>query len=82
MAQPPAVDEMVLRATIVSVPVALTSHSPILLEVYPNAPREVVVRAPSDYGVARIGHEGAFRRGMEPLWDEMFDWLTNGVTTR
>ena len=33
------------------------------------------VRAPADYGVARIGHEGAFRQGMEPLWDEMFDWL-------
>ena len=32
-------------------------------------------RAPADYGVTRIGHEGAFRRGMERLWDEMFDWL-------
>ncbi len=51
---------------------------PILLEVYPNASKEVVVRGPADYGVARIGHEGAFRRGMEGLWDEMFDWLTAG----
>ena len=28
--------------------------------------------------IDRIGHEGAFRRGLEPLWDEMFDWLTAG----
>jgi two-component system OmpR family response regulator len=43
--------------------------------VKPFSPREVVARAPADYGVARIGHEGAFRKGLEPLWDEMFDWL-------
>jgi predicted alpha/beta hydrolase len=49
--------------------------SPILLQVYPNAPREIVVRTPADYGVTRIGHEGAFRKGLEPLWDEVFDWL-------
>ena len=52
------------------------------MRVYPNAPREVLVRAPADYGVGRIGHEGAFRQGMEPLWDEMFDWLTTGVAER
>lgn len=61
-------------------PIATPVTGPILLEVYPNAPKAVVVRRPDDYGVARIGHEGAFRRGMEGLWDEMFDWLTDGVT--
>ncbi|CAN5356455.1 alpha/beta fold hydrolase [soil metagenome] len=57
-------------------PIANPKTGPKLLEVYPNAPHEMIVRTPSDYGVARIGHEGAFRRGMEPLWDEMFDWLS------
>ena len=60
-------------------PIATPVTSPDLLSVYPGAPREVVVRAPADYGVARIGHEGAFRQGMEPLWDEMFGWLTSGI---
>ncbi|CAN7247793.1 alpha/beta hydrolase family protein [Brevundimonas sp. LjRoot202] len=63
-------------------PIATPVTSPILLDVYPNAPREVVVRAPADYGVARIGHEGAFRRGMEALWDEMFDWLVEPAPGR
>ena len=56
-------------------PIATPETAPILLRVYPHAPHEIVVRAPADYGTARIGHEGAFRRGLEPLWDEMFDWL-------
>ncbi|CAN5429538.1 alpha/beta fold hydrolase [soil metagenome] len=60
-------------------PIANPKTGPKLLEVYPNAPSEIVVRTPADYGVARIGHEGAFRRGMEPLWDEIFDWLSQGV---
>lgn len=59
-------------------PIATPVTGPILLEVYPNASKEVVVRGPADYGVVRIGHEGAFRKGLEPLWDEMFDWLTDG----
>ena len=57
-------------------PIANPRTAPELLRVYPNAPAEIVLRGPGDYGVKRIGHEGAFRRGLEPLWDEMFDWLT------
>lgn len=57
-------------------PIANPRTAPELLEVYPNAAAEIVLRAPGDYGVKRIGHEGAFRRGLEPLWDEMFDWLS------
>lgn len=56
-------------------PVATPVTSPILLKVYPNAPTEMTVHSPADFGVKRIGHEGAFRRGMEPLWDQIFDWL-------
>jgi predicted alpha/beta hydrolase len=59
-------------------PIATPRTGADLLEVYPQAPRNIVVRSPGDYGVRRIGHEGAFRRGMEPLWDEIADWLDNG----
>ncbi len=56
-------------------PIANPRTGADMLAVYPNAPSRLVVRSPADYGVARIGHEGAFRRGLEPLWDEIFDWL-------
>lgn len=59
-------------------PIANPRTAPDLLAVYPNATSELVLRRPADYGVRRIGHEGAFRRGMEPFWDEMFDWLAAG----
>ena len=51
-----------------------------LLKAYPNAPSEVVVRDGPDYGVRRVGHEGAFRKGLEPLWQEILDWFDAGVT--
>ncbi|QTN18505.1 alpha/beta fold hydrolase [Brevundimonas sp. AJA228-03] len=47
-----------------------------MLKVYPHAPSDLIVRSPTGQGVPRIGHEGAFRRGMEPLWNEIYDWLT------
>lgn len=58
-------------------PIATPRTAPRLMEVYPNAPSEIIVRTPADYGVKRIGHEGAFRRGMETLWDEIFHWLSD-----
>ncbi|MBN8551489.1 MAG: alpha/beta hydrolase [Caulobacterales bacterium] len=57
-------------------PVANQRTGPELLRIYPKAPSEIVLRDPGDYGVMRIGHDGAFRRGLEPLWDEVFDWIT------
>lgn len=56
-------------------PIATPRTAADLLAVYPRARAEVVMRSPSDYGVARIGHEGAFRTGMTAFWDEIFDWL-------
>lgn len=56
-------------------PIATPVTGPILLKAYPNAPAEVVVRRASDIQQKRIGHEGAFRRGMEPLWEEIHEWL-------
>lgn len=57
-------------------PIANVRTGPDMLKVYPNAPSELVVRSPAEYGVGRIGHEGMFRRGMEPVWDEIAEWLT------
>lgn len=60
-------------------PIANPRTAPDMLAVYPNAPSEMIVRSPADQGVGRIGHEGAFRRGMEPLWDEIADWLVDAA---
>lgn len=56
-------------------PIATPRTSASLLSCYPNAPTETVFRDPSDYGLKRIGHEGAFRPGREKLWDEIWEWL-------
>jgi predicted alpha/beta hydrolase len=56
-------------------PIANPRTAADMMAVYPNAPSQMVVRSPAEQGVPRIGHEGAFRRGLEPLWDEVFDWL-------
>lgn len=56
-------------------PIATPRTARDLLQVYPNAASDIVVRRPADQGARRIGHEGAFRAGMEPLWDEIHDWL-------
>jgi predicted alpha/beta hydrolase len=63
-------------------PIANPRTGPDMLAVYPRAPSEMVVRRPADYGVDRIGHEGAFRRGLEPLWNEIADWLVEPDSTR
>lgn len=59
-------------------PIANPRTAPELLAFYPNAPSELVLRRPAEVGARRIGHEGAFRSGMEPLWREIDDWLKAG----
>jgi len=56
-------------------PIATPTNARELLGLYARAPSAVRVSEARDHGVKRIGHDGAFRKGMEPLWDEMFDWL-------
>ena len=56
-------------------PIATPRTAARLLEAYPAAPAEIATRTPRDFGVRRIGHEGAFRKGMEPLWEEILDWF-------
>ena len=54
-------------------PIATPKSSAVLLGLYPNAPHEVIHRTPADYGRSRIGHDGAFRKGMEPLWQDILE---------
>lgn len=63
-------------------PIATPDTARELLTIYPSASSEVVVSRPTDHGVRRIGHEGAFRAGMEPLWDEIHGWLVAGGAQR
>lgn len=60
-------------------PIATPGTAARLLHAYPHAPSEIVVRTPRDFGVRRIGHEGAFRKGMEPLWEEILDWFDGSL---
>ena len=57
-------------------PIATQSTGKDLLSCYPNAPTKINLRSPQDYGVTRIGHEGAFRKGREALWAEIFGWFS------
>ncbi len=56
-------------------PIATPDTGARLLTAYPGAPSEILTRRPEDFGVRRIGHEGAFRKGMEPLWTEILAWF-------
>src|SRR5690606_11336008 len=56
-------------------PIATPGTGARLMRAYPKAAADIVVRRAGDYGVKRIGHEGAFRKGMEPLWEEILVWL-------
>lgn len=62
-------------------PIATAKSAPVLMSAYPNAPRTFVTRTPADYGRKAIGHDGAFRKGMEPLWQEIWDWFEQDLST-
>ncbi|MEO1612449.1 MAG: alpha/beta hydrolase [Pseudomonadota bacterium] len=57
-------------------PIATERAAPGILDNYPNARKDFERIAPSDVGLRRIGHEGAFRPGREAIWRRWFDWLT------
>ena len=56
-------------------PIATPTSAADLLLCYPNAPKEILLRKPSDFGLKKIGHDGAFRKGRELLWDEVWQWI-------
>ncbi len=59
-------------------PIATPTACGDTLSHYPNAPTHIVERTPQQLGVAKVGHEGAFRRGNEVLWAQCWDWLSDG----
>ena len=44
-----------------------------MMRAYSDVTRRHLV--PADYGLQKIGHMGFFRRGAEPIWDEVIAWL-------
>ncbi|MGF1463046.1 MAG: alpha/beta fold hydrolase [Maricaulaceae bacterium] len=50
-----------------------------LLTAYPNAPRELRVRRPQDYGLKRVSHGGAFKRASAPFWPEVWETLETAL---
>lgn len=56
-------------------PIANKRTAQVLLDCYPNAAKALSLATPEDYGLDRIGHEGAFLRGREKLWAEVSNWL-------
>ena len=57
-------------------PIATPKAEQTILSIYPNARKETVIADPGDYQLHRIGHDGAFRKGREALWEEWWDWLS------
>lgn len=57
-------------------PIATPATAQDLLSLYPSAPNSLHLSRPADLGQKRIGHEGAFRPGLEPLWDQILSWLS------
>lgn len=62
-------------------PIATPTAAKVVLSLYPNAPHQIIYRSPSDYGRPRIGHDGSFRKGMEPLWQEILDGFTADLSS-
>ena len=63
-------------------PIATPRASATVRSAYSAAPYEEVLRKPADYNRSRIAHEGAMRKGMEPLWQEIHDWFAQGLSAR
>lgn len=63
-------------------PIATPTTAKDLLRAYPNAPQQINIRHPRNFGLKRIGHAGAFSQGREALWDEWWHWLAGDRTIR
>lgn len=49
------------------------------LSHYQKAEKHLVVRTPTQLGAKKVDHEGAFRKGREALWSEIWDWFEAGA---
>lgn len=59
-------------------PIATETACGDTLSHYSKAEKHLVVRTPKQLGAKKIGHDGAFRKGREALWAELWDWLAEG----
>ncbi len=55
--------------------IANQDTAPDILRSYVKAPSEIELQVPKALGVKSIGHQGAFRRGNEALWDQWVAWF-------
>lgn len=55
-------------------PIATPSSGDYMLEFYPQAASEMMVRAPGDYGLKAIGHGGPFDDRKAAARQELVDW--------
>ncbi len=54
-------------------PIANPRTARTIFDAYPNADKEMRLIAPAEFGLKRIGHDGAFRQKAAPLWDAILD---------
>ena len=59
-------------------PIATPKTGQVMLDLYPNAEKEMRVRSPQDYCLKTIGHNGPFRDHHQAAQDEIFDILKTG----
>ncbi len=59
-------------------PIATETACGDTLSHYSKAEKHLVMRTPKQLGTKKVGHDGAFRKGREALWAELWDWLVAG----
>ncbi|WP_412552135.1 serine aminopeptidase domain-containing protein [Shimia sp. MIT1388] len=59
-------------------PIATETACGDTLSHYSRAEKHLVVRTPRQLGARKVGHDGAFRKGREALWAELWEWLAAG----
>ncbi|MFY0662271.1 MAG: alpha/beta fold hydrolase [Shimia sp.] len=59
-------------------PIATETACGDTLSHYSKAEKNLVVRTPKQLGTRKVGHDGAFRKGRETLWEELWEWLAEG----
>lgn len=59
-------------------PIATETACGDTLSHYSQAEKHLVVRTPEQLGTRKVGHDGAFRKGREALWAELWEWLAEG----
>lgn len=57
-------------------PIATPRTAQVILDFYKNSETQITTIKPADFGRKKIDHQGAFTKGMQPLWDDIYGWLT------